>query len=64
MSPSGFCLFALAVLLWQLVTGKELRTWWRPSIVREGDPGTYGFVLAIRSAILSLSDDWTIVAHR
>jgi hypothetical protein len=45
-------LFMVGVLLWQLVSGTALGTWWRPGINREEDPATYWFVVAIQGAIL------------
>lgn len=45
-------LFLAGALLWQLISGKALGVWWRPSITRQDDPRTYWFVLAVQGAIL------------
>jgi len=47
-----FALFLAGVLVWQLISGTALGTWWRPRITRQDNPGTYWFVLAAQSVIL------------
>jgi hypothetical protein len=47
-----FVLFLAGVLLWQILTGRALGTWRRPSLTRQANPGAYWFVLAIQGAIL------------
>jgi len=45
--------FGLAgLVLWQLVTGKALDMYWRPTVTRQDNPGTYWFLLAVQSAFL------------
>jgi hypothetical protein len=45
-----FVLFWLGVLLWQLISGRALGAWGRPSIIRSDNPATYWFLLAAQGA--------------
>ena len=55
MSTAARDLLALllaAVLIWQLVSGRALGTWWLPTLTREASPRAYWFSLALQGAIL------------
>jgi len=45
-------LFLAAVLAWQLFSGKALGSWWSGSIIRQGHPGAYWFLVALQAFIL------------
>lgn len=45
-------LFLATVMVWQLVSGKALGTWWFPRITRRDNPAAYWFVVADQGAIL------------
>ena len=45
-------LLLTSVLVWQLISGKALGTWWFPRITREDNPGAYWLVVAVQGAIL------------
>jgi hypothetical protein len=40
------------LVLWQLVTGKALDMYWRPTVTRKENPRMYWFVLTVQSGIL------------
>jgi hypothetical protein len=46
-----FLLFWAGVVIWQLISGKALGTWWRPRSTRQESPGIYWFVLIVQGAI-------------
>jgi len=52
LSYSLVALFLAAVLVWQLVSGTALGSWWFSRATRRGNPGAYWVVLAIQGAIL------------
>jgi hypothetical protein len=45
-------LFLAAVLVWQLVSGTALGSWWSPRATRRDNPRAYWVVVAIQGAIL------------
>jgi hypothetical protein len=47
-----FALLLVGILLWQLISGKALGTWWRPLVARDNQPGMYWFLLIVHGAIL------------
>jgi len=53
-----------AVLVWQLISGKALGTWWFSGITRQGNPAAYWFVLAVQGVIfiafLTTGKTWNI----
>jgi len=54
---SGITVFLFAslwigILVWELISGRALGTWWRPIITRQDNPATYYFALAAHFAIL------------
>ena len=55
MSSFSYSLVALllaAVLVWQLVSGTALGSWWFPRATRRDNPGAYWVAVAIQGAIL------------
>lgn len=67
MSNLSYYLMALllaAVLVWRLISGKALGTWWFSGITRQGNPGAYWFVLAVQGVIfiafLTTGKTWNI----
>jgi hypothetical protein len=51
-SYSLVALFLAAVLVWQLVSGTALGSWWFPRATRRENPRAYWVVVAIQGAIL------------
>jgi hypothetical protein len=45
-------LLMVAVLVWQVLTGKALGTWWSGPISRQDNPGAYWFAVAAQGALL------------
>jgi hypothetical protein len=52
LSYSLVALFLAAILVWQLVSGTALGSWWFPRVTRRDNPGAYWVVVTIQSAIL------------